>query len=1437
VVAEASARCSGCGGVGVAVSLAVPGARPRRDPWTASLHDAAEGSGVLGTGVVIDESRILTCAHVVVQSGVTLWVGFPKAAGASSVRRRVAEVRAAPGADVAVVELAEPVPVGVVAARLRCPEPSDLVDERWWAFGFPADAPFGADAFGSVGAALGYGWVRLDTESRYVVKPGFSGAGLWSPRFDAVVGLVGQTQQGGDRAGDGLAMSLFQADQELPDEKLLRLAGWSVSAAGEQALAAWGWSLTGDPEAGQHWRPRARGVAADAEGGFRFRGRRAALETVVGFLNRPAADGRVLVVTGSPGVGKSAVLGRVVTTADAEIRATLPATDDAVCAAVGSVACAVHAKSKTALDVATEIARAASVRLPEDVAELTTSLLARLASSPGRRFNVVIDALDEVTSPKQARMIVEKIVLPMATRCAEFGARVVVGSRRRDDGGDLMRALGSEVELIDLDDQRFFAEQDLIDYALASLQLLGAERPDNPYAVDGIAQPVARRIAILAQGNFLIAGLVARTHGLHDIRPIDASQLVFPPDVVGALGDYLRRLPPVGHGSAAQALVPLAYAQAPGLTLGAWHALLGAFGGRASLKQLTAFTGSAAANFLLESGSDGTHPTYRLFHQALNDALIFGRGNQQSDQYIMAQTLLQRGRTQGWAEADRYLLRSLPDHAYRAGLLDELLIDNEYLLYADLLRMLALANAARSVRAQARARLIRLTPAALYASPAERSALFSVATTLEDGSDATFPAQPEAQYRGRWATGAQRAHEWIVLEGHATPPTVVCAMHTSRNDFLASASDQDSVIIIWNPTNGAEHCRLHGHHQLPGRHGGIIALCTLLMDDRVMLVSAAADRTVRIWDIRDACCVQTLDLPNAAAVLCPVELDGHHLLAVASGPDLTSGTITIWDPVSGKVLRVLRGHKRNITALCTFVFADKTVLASASSDQTVRLWDLKTGEQLGLLDHVGLLSSEEMPGQPLPSGLGRHAHIEVSAVRAARVDGRDVLFTATSNGAVREWDDWRVSETAPDSGFSFNAGKIALAFAEAGHHSFLAATTVDGDIRVWKPAHRISWNERSLGLSIRANSLCALTIDDNPLLAGTAVDDNMVYIWDFRDWRGSSGTSRWEDMDDEPGTPGAASIAIDALTFNGQPVIAAARGNRVELRHIHDGRQMARHTMPNVSGLSRVNVDGRWQIAGLTRGDDSYAVVVWDPDSNRSTISVRRGHGLKSWGVEAFKVIQIADRDMAVLHDNKGRLRLWEVGSGRAARRGITKFPALRYEPEKIGSKRSSWRWVEQLCLLGMDDVSLLAGAGGSRIFIWDLNNYRQIQLLDAEAGSVFALCAVTLGGRLGLASGDVDGVVRIWDPISGGQIHAFKGHLASVKALCAVRLSGHEILVSGSHDRTIRLWDPESGSHLLTIDIGRQVLSCIAVGETLAVGLDRGLLAIELAEDLVRSG
>jgi hypothetical protein len=69
---------------------------------------------------------------------------------------------------------------------------------------------------------LGYGWVRLDTDSPYHIESGFSGGGLWSVDYQAVVGIVGKSN---DR-GDGQALTLREIAALMPEAKLDLLKPW-----------------------------------------------------------------------------------------------------------------------------------------------------------------------------------------------------------------------------------------------------------------------------------------------------------------------------------------------------------------------------------------------------------------------------------------------------------------------------------------------------------------------------------------------------------------------------------------------------------------------------------------------------------------------------------------------------------------------------------------------------------------------------------------------------------------------------------------------------------------------------------------------------------------------------------------------------------------------------------------------------------------------------------------------------------------------------------------------------------------------------------------------------------------------------------------------------------------------------------------------------------
>lgn len=1344
------------------------GPRPGTDAWVAAAHGTEHDETALGSGFLIDEHRVLTCAHVACptwEKTRELWVAFPKSDQFMERRFRVREVLAPQtpakrrAQDVAVLLLAEPVS-GEPAARLRRPTPSALVGEPWWAFGFPDGDLFGNSSDGTVGESLAYGWVRLDTSSRYPVRPGYSGAALWSPTYQAVVGLVGQASG----SGDARALTLYQADKCLPDQKIALLTDWSAEAAGETALAAWGWSLDDDPEASRHWKPRARGVSTDAEQGFRFRGRTAALTEMIGWMTSAAAPRKVLLVTGSPGVGKSAVLGRVVTSADPGIAALLPADDDALRAPLGSVSCAVHAKGKTALEVAKEIATAASAAPPERTSDLASVLRTTLSERPAfadRPFVVVIDALDEATSAQQARLIARHIALPLAETCADLNVRVVVGSRRRDDAGSLLDSFGTAARVIDLDAPEFFAAADLTAYTMATLRLLGDERPDNPYGDEHTARPVAARIAELADGNFLVAGLTARGHGLHDTHAVAPADIAFTPTVAAALQDYLARLPAVDGAPAADALSVLAYAEAPGLPLPLWSAAVERLTGHhLTEERLRTLARSSAANFLVETGvNDQNTGVFRLFHQALNDALRKNRarlGSNVTDERALTRCFIAYGRRLGWERAPVYLLRSLPRHAVGGRVVDELLAEAEYALHADLRRLIPASGAALSGAARERTQVLRRTPQAIDREPARRAALFSVTETQEGFGQVYGPLAAEGPYRAEWAAVAPRAEE-AVLEGHSAEIRSVCALGPASHTLLASASG-DGTVRLWDPVTARTVRRL------TPRFGRIRAMCGLIVDGQTYL-AVAADSDVWLWNesrqraaghlsghlssIRDICAFDTADGPRLAT----------------AGAD---GTVRVWDPAAGECTLVLPGHGGWVESVCAVAVAGETLLASGGDEQdgSVILWRPDTGERVRVLEgHEG----------------------SIVALCTVQVAGQTLLASLGADRTVRLWGpagDWCVG-TLPGEDLAFTLCAVTTE-----GRSLLAGTSGDL-VRLLDPeTGRIAITLQ--GHSDSVDSLCVLRVNGRDLLASGGAD-HTVRLWD-------------------PAAPRASRVsAVRALSpaYSGDGVLVAAGGDDgvTELRDPASGTVVGtlQGNRDWVRALCSPRHLGRPYLAGC--GDDGEAWL-WSP-GDTSPRSRRRG----SRPAYTMCSVHVDDRTLLAVGHTDGSAWLWDPLTGETAR--FLRFPSGIYA--MCGVELSGRPYV----------ATATDGLDGA-VWLWDVVSGRHHRL--AAASETFAMCTLPVAGRTALATAHAHGRVRLWDAERGELVGELSGHTGAVNAVSVVGEGGPLLATAGS-DRTVRLWDVAARALVEEIPVHHPALAVTWVARRLIVGLDHGLLALSLGE------
>ena len=159
---------------------------------------------------------------------------------------------------------------------------------------------------------------------------------------------------------------------------------------------------------------------------------------------------------------------------------------------------------------------------------------------------------------------------------------------------------------------------------------------------------------------------------------------------------------------------------------------------------------------------------------------------------------------------------------------------------------------------------------------------------------------------------------------------------------------------------------------------------------RQQLLSASADRTVRLWDIRFSYC-----LAKYECVSSPWSVSfgpfGHYFSV-----GLMGGVSCIYSTDRATPLRLLLGHKSDVTCSCWHPRG--TMLATGSDDLTVRLWDMRSGQSVRLLE--GVEAKVECIAQAADGSMVAAGCTDGSAVVWDMGSGKVLTSLRRSNGAV-----------------------------------------------------------------------------------------------------------------------------------------------------------------------------------------------------------------------------------------------------------------------------------------------------------------------------------------------------------------------------------------------------------------------------------------------------
>jgi WD40 repeat protein len=564
-----------------------------------------------------------------------------------------------------------------------------------------------------------------------------------------------------------------------------------------------------------------------------------------------------------------------------------------------------------------------------------------------------------------------------------------------------------------------------------------------------------------------------------------------------------------------------------------------------------------------------------------------------------------------------------------------------------------------------------------------------------------------------------------VFSGHTGEVSRACLVPGGR---YAATGSADKTVRLWDIKNG-KLVRTYSGHTAP-------VTDIAVNHDGMRLLSAAADGRMCLWEIDTD--LTPLCFGGQGDTVTRVAFIPHSSQAISGHQD---GGLAVWDLQRGAVDHRLAGHKGKVLSLAVDPSGRRA--ASGSSDDRVCIWDLDTGAQrccsepqIDLGPTWGLTDLAFHPdGGSVLVGFGGYP------------DGVSIALIEAESCKVQN--KFRGHE----------GGMTMVAFGPDGRLAL--SGTRDRDLVLWdveggRELQRFRGHRNAI-------TSVAFSTDGQVMLSGSA--DRTARLWSL-----TSGAEERRFL--------ASAGGWIAVSDSGRFAVSLDKDHRgLQLWELTESQRDLKHERTSFGIISAaVSNDGKRVLVGSLEGD----VWLWLPVTgelhrfaeghlNRVT-RVLFGPGEKQALSGAYP------HQPGVPGQAQDRLLiLWNLESGQMIR-------------EFIGHKG-----VIQDLALSRDGSVVLSGSTDGTLRMWDVASGRERLCFEGHEGDVFAVAISSDASRV--ASGSRDLSVRIWEGSTGKELRRLMGHTGSVRSV-AFGPNG-ERLLSGSDDATVRLWDVATGEQV----------------------------------------
>ncbi|MFS0519399.1 caspase family protein [Nostoc sp. UIC 10607] len=184
---------------------------------------------------------------------------------------------------------------------------------------------------------------------------------------------------------------------------------------------------------------------------------------------------------------------------------------------------------------------------------------------------------------------------------------------------------------------------------------------------------------------------------------------------------------------------------------------------------------------------------------------------------------------------------------------------------------------------------------------------------------------------------------------------VVKSMSFSPDSKTLASSSDDNIITVWNLETGKATLALKSQDNVfesnSSTHSQLTSVNSVSFSpDGKTLTSTSYDGKIIIWNLEARKQIQVFRVDNGPIYNASFSLDGKTL-AFASDDN----KIKLWNLKTGKEIRTLQGHDDEVNSINfrhdgevnSISFSpDGKTLVSAGDDNKIKLWNLKTGEEI-----------------------------------------------------------------------------------------------------------------------------------------------------------------------------------------------------------------------------------------------------------------------------------------------------------------------------------------------------------------------------------------------------------------------------------------------------------------------------------------------------------